>query len=191
MFECKITFNEFKERLSKKNLERSNDGIVFEFDTPFEHYEFQYSFKYGALILGSSGMVRIDAWYVTGINDYNFSDDVLMDMYTFFKNQYEYVLTKDVDGYNYETIENYLKDNCAMECDVYSYEGNHYIVKAEYLVNVGFFVNLYNDADDKIAVTELANPIKIFRWIQGEIEYYEEMGEEVDEEIDEEEEVVE
>ena len=184
MFNCKISFSEFKERFSNaKNLSKYACINVHSFETPFYKYEFIYYLESGELVLSNSSENL--AWYKTGCKGYDFAtNEILGDMYNFFITQYEYAVTQDVDKYNSDTIENCMSNPNDMECEVYSYEGNSFRVEFENLVNLGFVCNLYNDTDDKIAMTKMTNPIKMFRWVQGEMEYYEEMGEEVDSEID-------
>ena len=101
---------------------------------------------------------------------------LLVELFTFFMNQYELVMTKDYDRYNSYNISRLNPIENEDSCEFISYNGNKYKIQLETIFN-NVLCNIYDSLGDKIACINRLNDTLLFRWIQGEVEFYEEMSE--------------
>lgn len=173
MFNVKFNANEFKSWFSEKNLENKR-GIVCSFKTPYSTYEFFWNKQTGEFSLHNEDSVI--GWYKTNTTGYAISNMLLAELFTFFMNQYELVITKDYDRYNSYNISRLNPIENEDTCEFISYNGNKYKIQLETIFN-NVLCNIYDSLGDKIACRTRLNDTLLFRWIQGEVEFYEEMSE--------------
>lgn len=170
MFNKKFNANEFRTWFSEKNLEEKR-GIVHSFKTPYATYEFFWNEHTGEFSLHNEESVI--AWYKTDTTGYALSDMLIADLFTFYKNQYEFVITKDYDRYNSYNISRLNPVENEDTCDFVSYN-DVYKIQLEMVFN-DVLCNIYNSLGNKIASKSRLNDTLLFRWIQGEVEFYEEI----------------
>lgn len=174
MFNVKFNANEFHSWFSEKNLEEKR-GIVHSFKTPYATYQFFWNKHTGEFSLHNEESVI--GWYKTDTTGYALSNMLLADLFEFFKNQYELVITKDYDRHNSYNISRLNPVENEDTCEFVSYKGNKYKIQLESIFN-DELCNIYNSLGDKIASTTRLNDTLLFRWIQGEVEFYEEISDE-------------
>ena len=173
MFNLKFNANEFASWFSEKNLENKR-GIVCSFKTPYSNYEFFWNKQTGEFSLHNEDSVI--GWYKTNTTGYAISNMLLAELFTFFMNQYELVVTKDYDRYNSYNISRLNPIENEDTCEFISYNGNKYKIQLETIFN-NVLCNIYDSLGNKIACRNRLNDTLLFRWIQGEVEFYEEMSE--------------
>lgn len=173
MFNLKFNANEFASWFSEKNLENKR-GIVCSFKTPYSDYEFFWNKQTGEFSLHNEDSVI--ACYKTNTTGYAISNMLLAELFTFFMNQYELVITKDYDRYNSYNISRLNPIENEDTCEFISYNGNKYKIQLETIFN-NVLCNIYDSFGNKIACRTRLNDTLLFRWIQGEVEFYEEMSE--------------